>query len=975
MSTPNFFSAFKKKVFLLGVLTCCLASLLKAQHDPRQGGWAHDHSSLDPDPNIIWGALDNGLRYAFLPHDGVPGRFSLRLLVLAGSLDEKNRERGLAHFLEHMAFNGTRNFDQDELTGYFLRLGMEFGSDVNAYTTYDRTVYGLEFTGSPPEVIREGFALFRDFADEILLDPREVDKERGVILSELRIHDGVGMRVSDEAKSFFYRGLLLPERSAIGTPKIIRSASAQDLREFYERLYRPDLMVLVGVGDLDFSQFENWTREYLGTLKKETEPIPRRNEGKLNNYRSPRARVLPIQNSGSVNIRVASSLQERRQGDSLDYRRQENHRKISSALLGKRLQEQLGTGSASYDRIGDLASATASLSAGPQQWDRAVLALDEEIRKVLAGGFDSEELDTLRSRFLLDLNLRKAQAPRLDPKPLADALEESIAKGQVYLGYAQELELDARFIREASPRDLEKAFKELWSPEEMAFFLSGEVQIEGGSKEVVEVIEDARKQNKLASTSNLTNSPVPSLYDLVGLSPTGFQSGGRKGQVVETRTIPDFQASLMRFDNNIRLNVIESDQEPGLVRTLIRVGGGLFQQETIRKGLREFALDTVLASGTEYYPFEHFSNFLDKNLLEFNFDVSDHDAFTFRGLSAPDSLEEYFNILADFLRNPQFSHEAHKSVRFNAAMGRMQGSSGLTDGMRAFQDYLFEEDGRFAFGSPEDYRNLHVRHVREWIGKALAEGYVEISIIGDVSREQATDIVARTFGTLSERQKVKPNYPIKPVQVSAPAGFERLEFIGETHQALAMGMWPFNQNYTLEERLGLLIISRVLEQRIRLQFRERLGLAYSPATEFIGYPEYGNFAIIRAHVDCAPEDAETIARSLADIANELAREGMSENEFLGAVNPVQSRLQQALLENATLLNRVLIRAQESPESIEEMRAIRDGAYKDLDLDFVNALMARVLGANQARTAALVPKPFVGVFRIDTDTDGQNVIGR
>lgn len=965
----------RKAALLLVLVGWWTSTGLWGQHDPRQGGWAHQQSSLTPDSRITWGTLENGLRYAFLPHDGVPGRVSLRLMVLGGSLDEKDRERGIAHFLEHMAFNGTRNFEQDEITGYFLRLGMEFGSDVNAYTTYDRTVYGLEFTRSRPELIREGFALFRDFADGIVLDPQEVEKERGVILSELRIHDGVGMRVSDEAKAFFYKGLRLPERSAIGTPQIIRSVSARDLREFYERLYRPDLMVLVGVGDFDVSQFQHWTREYMGTLEKPRKPIPERNEGQLKSYRSPRARVLPVQNSGSANIQVASSLQEKRQPDSLDYRRQEVSRRFSAALLGKRLQEHLGTGSASYDRIGDLASATASLSSGPQQWDKAVIALDEEVRQVLAGGFDNEEIDILQSRLLLDINLRKAQAPRMDPKPLADALEESIAKGQVYLGFAEEMALDARFIQEARPEELNRVFKALWTPDQMAFFLSGEIQVEGGSKEVIEVVQDARKQNNLVSDSNLTNSPVPSLYDLVGLSPTGYQSGGRRGEVVETRTLPDFDAYLMRFDNNVRFNFIESRQEPGLVRSVVRVGGGLFQQESIRKGLREFALETVLASGTEHYPFEHFSNFLEKNLLEFSFDVSDHDAFTFRGLSSRQSLEEYFNMLADYLRNPQFSHETHKAVRYNAAMSRMRRSIGLSDGMRAFQDHLFEQDGRFAFGSPEDYRNLHVRHVREWVGSALEEGYVEVSLIGDVSRQEATDIVARTFGTLSKRMESKPNYPVRPVRVSAQSGFERLEFIGETHQALAMGMWPFYQNYSLEERLGLLIISRVLEQRMRMLFRERLGLAYSPSAEFIGYPEYRGFAKIRAHVDCAPEDAEAIARALADIANELARQGMTENEFLGAVNPVQSRLEQAFSNNATLLNRVLKRAQEAPETIEEMRAIRNGAYQQLDLDFVNQLAARVLDADQARTAALVPKPFVGVFRIDTDTDGQNVIGR
>ena len=112
--------------------------------------WAHDSTALRPDPNVTWGAFDNGFRYALLPHDGVPGRVSMRLIVLAGSLDERPEEFGIAHFIEHMAFNGTQNFESGALRAFFQDLGMDMGSDINAATTFDSKIYMLEFLGLRP---------------------------------------------------------------------------------------------------------------------------------------------------------------------------------------------------------------------------------------------------------------------------------------------------------------------------------------------------------------------------------------------------------------------------------------------------------------------------------------------------------------------------------------------------------------------------------------------------------------------------------------------------------------------------------------------------------------------------------------------------------------------------------------------------------------------------------------------------------
>ena len=969
------------RIHLFSVLIPIFLSFvfLTGAHDLREGGWAHEESDLRPHPDLEFGTLENGLRYVFLPHDGVSGRVSMRLMVLGGSMDEKEKERGLAHFLEHMAFNGTTHYDQDEITGYFQRLGMEFGSDVNAYTTGDRTVYGVEFFRTDASLIREGFSLFRDFAGELLLEQQEVEKERGVIISELRIHDGVGMRRNDAAKEFFFKGMRFPERNPIGLTRIIENADRKDLLGYYERLYRPDLMILVAVGDLDPDNFRDWTREFLGPLERPRRPIPEREEGRLSARDYPRAELLQIRNSGSLNIQAASVQTGPAPADSLQSRREATLKRLASALFGARLRERIprsGGGNAEFFRQGSIAAGIASLQLNPQEWERGVVAIDDLVRSTLRQGFDEEELEPFVKGALLDMQIRKAQGATIDPKPLADQLVDTLAAGKVFIGYEQEIDLEERFLREATLEEVNNAFDQVWNPDRMAYFLSGEIQIPGGARKVVSAIRDARKRNPEIQGSVALGPGQLLMQQLKDPETIKIYRPDKVGTVVEERTLPDFEAHLIKFDNNVRLNFIQSDLEPGLVRVVVRTGEGLFQKADVPMGLREFALETVFASGTERYSIEQISNFINENVFQFSFDLEDHDAFTFRGLCQGRNLEKFFAVLAEFLRQPRFSHEVHRSIRYRAAMNRMQSSIGLGDGMRAFQDHLFATDARFGWGGPDDYRSLRVSHVRDFIEEALTRDYVEISVIGDINKESVVRYAARTFGSLPERREEKRRFRPGPVSIDAPAGFERLEFTGETHQAVALGLWPVLDDYPFQDRLGLLVISRVLEQRMRMLFRERLGMAYSPQAEFLPFPEYPDFSSIRAMVDCSPEHAEEIAIALADIAHELAREGMTEDEFIGAINPVQSHLTQSFKSNGTLLDRLLKRAQENPESIEEMRAVRSGAYLDLDRGAVNALASRVLQRNSARTAAVVPKPYVGVFNIESGaSDGLPVIGR
>ena len=230
---------------------------------------------IPPDPAVITGTLDNGLRYFVHENDQPENRAELRLVVNAGSILEDEDQLGLAHFVEHMAFNGTENFEKQALVDYLESIGMQFGPDINAYTSFDETVYMLQVPMDDPEMLATAFRILEDWAQGVVFDPEEVDKERGVVIEEWRGRRGAGARIQDQQFPVLFQGSLYAERLPIGKPEILETAPAERLRSFYEDWYRPDLMAIIAVGDFDGAEMEATIRERFAGLTGPAEPRPR----------------------------------------------------------------------------------------------------------------------------------------------------------------------------------------------------------------------------------------------------------------------------------------------------------------------------------------------------------------------------------------------------------------------------------------------------------------------------------------------------------------------------------------------------------------------------------------------------------------------------------------------------------------------------------------------------------------------------
>ena len=222
--------------------------------------------TLPVDPAVRTGRLPNGLRYFLRQNNRPEKRVSMRLAVNAGAVQEEADQRGLAHFLEHMAFNGTEHFKPGELVSFLESIGARFGPHVNASTSFDETIYMLDIPTDRPGYLEKGMLVLHDFAAGISLLPEEVEKERGVVLEEWRGRLGAGSRLTDKQLPIIFQGSRYAERLPIGLPEILKSAPRARLLAFYEKWYRPDNMAVVVVGDLPVDQAEKLVRETFGKI-------------------------------------------------------------------------------------------------------------------------------------------------------------------------------------------------------------------------------------------------------------------------------------------------------------------------------------------------------------------------------------------------------------------------------------------------------------------------------------------------------------------------------------------------------------------------------------------------------------------------------------------------------------------------------------------------------------------------------------
>src|SRR5215471_423898 len=296
---------------LIAATSFCFAT--KQYAEPVESQSAALSQPMPVDPAIAIGKFSNGLRYYIRANKKPEKRAELRLVVKAGSILEEDDQQGMAHMVEHMAFNGTKSFPKQELVQFIESLGMRFGADLNAYTSFDETVYTLQVPTDKPETMDKALLILEDWAHNVTFDAGEIEKERGVVMEEWRIRRGAGQRMLSKIWPIMLKGSRYADRIPIGKPEIIQGGKPERLKQFYADWYRPDLMAVVAVGDFDKPAIEKLITNHFSGIPAPKNPKPR-TEYEVPDHPGTSYAIVTDKEMTSTTVEIDNTLPGREQG-------------------------------------------------------------------------------------------------------------------------------------------------------------------------------------------------------------------------------------------------------------------------------------------------------------------------------------------------------------------------------------------------------------------------------------------------------------------------------------------------------------------------------------------------------------------------------------------------------------------------------------------------------------------------------------
>jgi zinc protease len=915
--------------------------------------WAHETSDIAPDPAVRFGALPNGMRYA-LRHNGLPAAaVSIRFTVAFGSLYEADSEQGLAHFIEHMAFNGSRNVPEGEMVRILERLGLAFGADTNASTGQDFTTYSLELPNAADGLVDESLFLLRETASELTFNATAIDRERGVVLSEWRRGDNFQRRRSQQQLDFLLPGALAANRMPIGKPEVLEAATRDQMVSLYQRYYRPERATLLVVGDFDVDAMEQKIIARFGGWVGEGEAGGEPDRSYVPATREPAASVF-VHRDGGDSIAVYSLSPFVPDVDTGAQRRADNLLMFGVGAVQRRLAPLVNTeappfrsaGISSGDALRVANTASGSMSFAPGEWAPAVAALEQEWRRALLHGFTGPEIaaqvEALRTS-------QKNQAERENTRTtgaLMNQLLSSVQNDTVFATPSSGLARFETWAGDVTPEVVHEAFVQHMGVDAPLFFIASSVEEEGLGDAVIAAWNE----------SAAVDVALPEARRRIPFAYTDF---GKPGRVVSDTRIEDIDTRLVMFGNNVRLNIRKTDFTRNSVQVSLRLGQGQLDFPEQPFGLGSL-MSAFAAGGLEKHSSDDLRAILQGRVAAARFGAAGN-SFGGTYATTPADLELQLQLLAAYVTHPGYRPEAERRWRQSLVLSWPRADATAqavwaARGLRA----LVGGDKRFG-NDPEDgaaFRSFV--ELRHYLTPVLKTGAIEIAVVGDIDEDEVIRLVARTFGALPMRDAMPARWRSdRPVAFREDHSALMLSHAGEANQALVNVLWPVtgvDPDADPQAVRILAVLAAVMRLKVTEALREELGAAYSPSAGATISSIYPGFGYVSAGADVKPEDGDRVIAALLVIADALRAGEISDDEFARAVTPSLEGLSQNATSNSYWLS-LISQAQTRPDLMARNRldAIEASVRAVTKADIIAAATTWLVPDN-ARVARVVPAP-------------------
>jgi zinc protease len=881
------------RLFLLAaasvaVLTTAAPSLAQAQIPPSDP-WAHASSDIPADASVRFGVLPNGMQYAIMRNATPPGQASFRLRIDAGSLMENEDQLGLAHFMEHMAFNGTTNIPENELLRILERRGLRFGADTNAYTGFDETVYILELPNAEDGTVDDSLRIMREQVSEALMAADAVEAERNVIVGEERLRNTPGLRSIKAQLGLFAPGQRISNRLPIGDLNIIRTAPRDRFVEFYQGYYRPERATFIAVGDFDVDVMEARVRAAFESWRPTGPAAPDPDLGVVA-PREPETRIL-VEPGVQSSIELAYIRAPDSDPDSVAERHDNLVRYLGIAVLNRRLGELARSDNPPFINAsggeGELAEsfASASVSArfNPGEWKRALESIEQEQRRLIQFGISDAELQREITGGRAGLENAVAGAATRNTPNLATALVGAVNGRTVFNTPRTALEMFNASVEGLTAAQVNQTLPSVFAGEGPLALVVTPVEIEGGEAAVTAALEASR----------LIPVTPPAAQAELEWPYADFGAPG----VVRSRTeLSAVGATVVTFANGVRLTVKPTDFRDEQILINVRTGIGELGLPADRIDPQGLAPLVFTAGGLGRLSADEMSRVLNGRIYSAGFAI-EGDSYVLSGATRPVDLQLQTQVLAAYLTDPGLRAAPFEQIKafFPQIIAQQTATPGGAFGLYA-SELLADGDKREALPTATEIAGWTIEDMAAAVTRGLSAGPIDVVMVGDVTVEDAIASIASTFGALPGRgpdatplagsdQRRFPAATAEPV---------RLTHNGPAEQALAYIAWPTTDAVAdRTEARRISILSAVLNLRVLEEIRERQALAYGPGVGSSAsdvFPGYGSI-VVRA--ETAADKLTAFYAAVDTIIARLRDEPISEDELNRARLPAIEALRRS----------------------------------------------------------------------------------
>jgi len=916
----------------------------------NSAAFAQVNSDLKPDPAIRFGTLPNGVRYALLHNNEPKNRASLRLHIAAGSFNETESQRGVAHFLEHMAFNGSEHYAAGTLVEFFQRMGMSFGGDTNAFTSFDQTVYMLELPKTDASTLAEGLRVFADYSEALLLNPTEIDKERGIILSEKRTRDSVGFRTLVAQFEYVLSDTLLPKRLPIGLVPVIEQAPRDRFVDFYNTWYRPELTTIVAVGDFDVAAFE---QQITATFSKLTARAPARSapdRGHVSPFKGIRAFYHGEPEAPATEVSISALTPYAYEPDTAAKRLAELPRSLATAIINRRLSvlakkenAPFTAGRTNVNESYDLfREASIDLTCKADQWSAALGVADQELRRALAHGFSPAELREITANFLNSLEQAVKTAPTRRSGELATSLVSSLNDREVFTHPAADLALYKSALEKITPADCLAGLRAAWPDTGRYISVTGNALIPAAEA-------NAQLTSAYAKSAAIAVA-APAAENDTAWAYTDF---GAPGTVTSRKTVDDLGITLITFANGVRLNLKSTDFEASRIRVNVRIGDGQLTEPKTQPGLTAYAGNTFNAGGLGLHSSDELRRILAGKTVGAGFGIGG-DAFTLSGTTNREDLLLELQLIAAHITDPGYRSESARqaSKRIEQMYLQLAHTPGGPINLEVLR-LMASGDSRFGTPPQNIMNQRTLAEVRAWITPQFATGAIEIAVVGDFDLESTIIAVGKTLGALPARSAKSDHTELRKVSFPAEPFTKNYTVETEIPKGLVTLFWPSTDALDVKRTRRLSMLANVLNDRLRVKVREEIGGAYSPSAGSSPSENYPGYGFLAAQVTVEPIKAKEISDVVIALAEDLAEKGVTAEELERAKQPVLTATRESLRNNGYWLSSVLSRAQEKPEVLDWSRS-RLADIEGMKAEELSALAKLYFPATKAFRVTVLP---------------------